>query len=173
MACLGMIVPPAAFGDSPVVQQQSKRVLDVSLHQGGLLVGQVVNPQGEAQNNVEVAIVHNGREVARTKTDQLGRFAIKGLGSGAYQLATSGSQLPVRAWSKGMAPATVAIGAMLVEGTTVRGQCNSCNSGSYGHAGQPSSGGYTSGRYDTHGGAARFNQGGNGGAVEGGTYNPN
>ena len=159
MACLGMLIPPAALGANPAVKRQAQQALDVSLHDGGLLVGQVVNTQGAAKGSVEVSLVHNGRELAKTKTDDQGRFAVKGVQNGTYTLATAASQVPVRAWSSQTAPPSSAIGAMLVEGTAVRGQCG-CNSG-HGGGGAVSSysaggvsGGYGSGGYVSGGQAS-------------------
>lgn len=160
IACLGMLFPPAVLGEAPVARPAKQRVLDISLHEGGLLVGQVVNPQGKTLESVEVAIVSGGKQLARAKTDELGRFAMKGLVAGSYALATTGAQLQVRAWSQETAPPKSAIGALLVEGTTVRGQC-SCNSGHGGHASYVGGGSYSGS------GAASFNQGGHGGGLGG------
>ena len=49
MACLGMLIPQAALAELPVAKPQADKTLDVSLHDEGLLVGQVVNPQGTAK----------------------------------------------------------------------------------------------------------------------------
>jgi len=182
-----MLLPPAAMGANPVAaKRQARQALDVSLHDGGLLVGQVVNAEGTAKDGLEVSLIHNGRELAKTKTDDLGRFAVKGVQNGAYTLATAGSQLPVRAWSSQTAPPSSAIGAMLVEGTAVRGQCG-CNNGhagaTGGYVGSGAHGGTASfngggvasfngggvASFNSGGGAASFNQG-NGGVVSGGTY---
>ena len=174
MACLGMLLPPAAMGANPVVaKRQEQRALDVSLHEGGLLVGQVVNTQGAAKDSVEVSLIHNGRELAKTKTDDKGRFAVKGVQNGTYTLATAGSQLPVRAWKGQTAPPSSAIGAMLVEGTAVRGQCGCNSGGSGGHIGHGVSHGVSHGGYSA---GPAYSSGGytsSGGYVDSGAYNSN
>lgn len=135
-ACLGMLLPSEVLAENPAARSAASRTLDVALHDGGLLVGQVVNTTGTSLQNVEVTIVGHGRALAKTRTDGLGRFAVKGLTSGNYYLATNGSLVAVRTWSQSIAPPAVAQGAMLVSGTTVRAQdgygAASFNQGGYG-----------------------------------------
>lgn len=118
-ALLG-VLPHGLFADGPAVKTQ--QLLDVALHGGGLLIGQVVDRQGNAKQGVEVGVLQKGQELTRAKTDQLGRFAIKGMRGGSYQLVTADTKLPVRAWTKSVAPPSVNNGALLVEGETMRGQ---------------------------------------------------
>lgn len=128
MACLGMVIPQAALAEVAVAKRQAVKTLDVTLHDGGLFVGQVVTSEGKVKSGVEVSILQTGQELARTKTDKMGRFAVTGMTGGAYQVATTSGQIPVRTWTKEAAPPKTAFGALLVEGITVRGQCN-CHSG--------------------------------------------
>ncbi len=146
MACLGMVIPQAAVAEAVQSTQRKTSALDVSLHGHGALVGQVVDAQGKARSGVSVVVLKQGKELQRVKSDAKGRFVASGLKGGFYQLATSNGQIPVRVWSKEMAPPSASEGALLVDGAVVRGQCN-CG---------PTAGGAV-GHYD---GVASFNQGG-------------
>lgn len=133
VACLGMILPQAGAADGIAEPTQSIQHIDVALHDGGLLVGQVVDRQGKAQQGVQVGLLQQGRKLVQTQTDQMGRFAIKGLTGGAYEVATADTHIPVRAWQKSMAPPHAAPGALVVEGMTVRAQGTTgyINNGAY------------------------------------------
>ena len=146
MACLGMVIPQAAVAEAVQPSQRKTSALDVALHGQGALVGQVVDAQGKARSGVSVVVLKQGKELQRVKSDAKGRFVASGLKGGFYQLATSNGQIPVRVWSKKMAPPSASEGALLVDGAVVRGQCN-CG---------PTAGGAV-GRYD---GVASFNQSG-------------
>jgi len=159
MACIGMVLPQAVLAETTTATRRAANVLNVSLADDGLLIGQVVNPQGKEKSGVEVILSKQGKELARAKTDAKGRFAMKGLSGGEYALATTSGKIPVRAWSKSKAPRAAAIGALLVDGVTVRGQSCHCNGASgahsYGGASTFSGGnvgystGYSSGGYST------------------------
>ena len=120
MVCLVMMILQSAFAELPVSTAPINKTLDVFLHDEGLLVGQAVSPQGTAKEGIPVILLNREQELARTKTDKLGRFAVKGLKGGTYQIATARSLVPLRAWTKATAPPTAAVGALLVEGMTVR-----------------------------------------------------
>lgn len=122
VACIGLLMPQVVLGKQPITNPHVKRTLDITLHEHGLLIGQVVNPQGKSKQGVEVRLIQRDQELVRTQTDKKGRFAIKGLQSGNYKIATRRMSVPVRVWPKTTAPPAVAAGALLVEGTVVRGQ---------------------------------------------------
>jgi len=138
VAALGILLPGAAFAEVTVAKRPLARDMDISLQDGGILVGQVVNPQGAAKEGVEVSVFHKEKELIRAKTNKQGRFAVKGLSGGSYTLATSQGRIPIRAWTKRTAPPSSALGALLVEGTTVRAQCNCAPIGSSVDHSQPS-----------------------------------
>ncbi len=120
VAVLGMVMPRATLAEAPATQPT--KTMDVALQNGGLLLGQLVNRQGQPKAGVVVSLRQKGTELARMQTDDLGRFAAKGLRGGAYQLVTADGVRQVRVWSQATAPPTAVRGALLVEGKTVRGQ---------------------------------------------------
>lgn len=125
-ACLGLVLPPGALANDaghPQPADGTLRVVDVALRNGGLLVGQVVDPQGMPQANAVVAIRYADREVVRTTTDADGVFAAQGLRGGQYQLTTDGGQSICRLWAVDTAPPAARQTALIVKGDQlVRGQ---------------------------------------------------
>jgi hypothetical protein len=118
LACAGTIFPLQAQASQPV-----SAVRDVALRSGGVLVGQVVNPQGTIQAGSAVSIWQNDREVVSTKTDANGVFAAQGLRGGQYQIMTADGHSLCRLWAPDTAPPAAADTALVVSGAdVVRGQ---------------------------------------------------
>ena len=100
-------------------------VIDVSLRDGGVLVGQVLDPQGAAKAGMPVWLNADQKQPAVSMTDQNGMFAFGGLRGGVYQLMTIEGHGIYRAWAPGTAPPSAKPGVLLVSGgSTVRGQSN-------------------------------------------------
>jgi hypothetical protein len=98
-------------------------VTDVALRDGGLLIGQVVNPQGVAMEAVAVSVRYDGQELVNTKTGKDGYFAVKGLRGGVHQIITTQGHGVYRLWTVGTAPPVAQEGALLVaDGRVVAGQ---------------------------------------------------
>ncbi len=126
LAVVGFCLPQTALAAGASVGR-APIVVDVALTDGGVLYGQVVDPQGSALVKVPVLLRDRDRELARAVTDKNGYFAVRGLRGGVYQLATVGGQGMFRLWKPGSAPPASEQGALLiVQGDTVRGQCESC-----------------------------------------------
>lgn len=116
IACLGMVLPPAAFattgvnrhgdpeGQASSLPRGELRIDDVALRPGGLLVGQVVDSQGVGQAGAGVSIQFGEHEVVRTSTDRNGVFAAQGLRGGQYQVVTPVGHSVCRLWAEGTAP---------------------------------------------------------------------
>ena len=145
LSCVGMLMAPVATAaTAPVaVRAAAEAPRDVALHQGGKLVGQMLNAQGTAIAGATVSVTTAGKEVARVQTDVAGKFQVAGLKGGVHQVATAGQQDVYRLWAPQTAPPAAQQGLMLVSSTdTVRGQscgtavgCGStCGSGAGGRA---------------------------------------
>ncbi|MHB1035269.1 MAG: carboxypeptidase-like regulatory domain-containing protein [Pirellulales bacterium] len=119
-AVLGLLLPEAAMA----VEKPSKSaVVDVALRDGGVLVGQVVDPQGAAVAGAPVSLRYQDKNVVTATTSPEGYFAVKGLRGGVYQVAAADGQGVYRLWTQGTAPPSAQPGAMLVSGgKVVRGQ---------------------------------------------------
>jgi hypothetical protein len=114
--CLPQSVLAAASGDQP------EAVADVSLLDGGVLIGQVVDPQGRPLAAEPVLLQFQAQEIARAKTDGCGLFAFRGLRGGVYQLVAAQGHGAFRLWAPGTAPPAAEQGALVVAGDpTVRG----------------------------------------------------
>jgi hypothetical protein len=123
MACCGMMLPPPALAIEPAGTPPAASVVDVALRPGGILVGQVVDPQGASQAGKLVSIQYANFEVARTTTDANGVFAVRGLRGGQYQLMTDEGISVCRLWAPETAPPAAQPAALVVSGgEVVRGQ---------------------------------------------------
>jgi hypothetical protein len=127
VACLGLVLPPAASSAEPAPQRPQPepqlRTNDVALRQGGLLIGQVVNQTGAPQAGAVVAIRFADQEVVRTTADKDGVFAAQGLRGGQYQLVTENGQSMCRFWAVDTAPPSAQRSALIVTSEdVVRGQ---------------------------------------------------
>ncbi len=122
LAVIGFCLPQPILAAGTAAEHE-QITTDVELSDDGVLLGQVVDPQGVAVVNVPVSIGRQNREIAATVTDNQGYFAISGLGGGVYQIVAAGGHRIYRLWSPGTAPPLSEHGALVVAGAeTVRGQ---------------------------------------------------
>lgn len=118
VATFGILLPSTVLATTPVPS-----TTDIALRPGGVLLGQVVDPQGVAKVGTPVSILFAGKEVARTTTDENGVFAAKGLRGGQYQLNTVEGRKACRLWAAETAPPSARPAALVVSGNDlVRGQ---------------------------------------------------
>jgi len=129
LSCVGMLVSPGMVAASQVATTAlTQAPRDVVLHEGGTLIGQVLDAQGAAVVNSPVAVRSAGKEIVRVQTDQAGKFSIAGLKGGVHEVATVESQGVYRLWAPNTAPPAAQQGLMLVSnGDLVRGQ--NCGNG--------------------------------------------
>jgi hypothetical protein len=117
LSCFGMLVSPVAAAPTAVAPR------DVALHDGGVLVGQIVDAQGGAVAKTPVSLYESGKEIARTESDSTGKFKVSGLKGGVYQVASANNSGVYRLWSPRTAPPAAQRGLMLVShGDLARGQ---------------------------------------------------
>ena len=90
--------------------------------QEGKLIGQVLTAAGAPVRGKLVSVQQNGQEVARATTDELGRYEVRGLNNGVYQMVTAEGGAVYRVWSGDVAPPSAQPGALMVTGQPVRGQ---------------------------------------------------
>ena len=120
LACVGTIVPHRALASTPVAPQSLVR--DVELSTNGTLSGQVVDSQGLAQPAADVTVWQNENQVAATKADANGNFAVAGLRSGVHQVAAGQGVTVYRFWAPNTAPPAAGKQALLVaDQNVVRG----------------------------------------------------
>lgn len=98
---------------------------DVKLTSANILVGQVINAQGQAIAGKPVMVQYQNKLVAAPTTDKNGYFALKGVRPGIYRIASMKGVGDYRVWSEKTAPPKSASGALLIEGKEIiRGQIN-------------------------------------------------
>jgi len=109
LAC-SFVMPQFSFAAEPARPRQAKatpaapRPLDVRLGPDGELVGVVRDPLGKPRSGVEVAVFHQGHEIAATQTNEEGKFAVAGLRRGEHVILAQQVESPVRLWPEGAAP---------------------------------------------------------------------
>lgn len=101
LATIGLCFPNFAFAAD---QTPAQPVVDVALTEGGVLQGQVVDLQGGAVAGVPVSVKAQDNQVFQTTTTKDGKFTIKGLRDGIYQLVTGERQGVYRVWTSRTAP---------------------------------------------------------------------
>ena len=115
VATIGMMLPQSAMaGQAPAASQG-----DVALRAGGVFVGQYVDAHGNAVAGAEVAMLAGGKAIAVTKTDKQGRFAVKGLQTGQYDVVAMNGKSTFRCWDGKAAPPNARNGALIVTGADV------------------------------------------------------
>lgn len=99
--------------------ENSPTVPDVALRDGGVLIGQVVDPQGTAKAKVPVVLRTGQQTLAVGTTDQGGYFAFGKLQGGVYQITTREGQGTYRVWTPSAAPPLAQQGALVIDGKDV------------------------------------------------------
>ena len=120
----GLCFSQASAATSPA--SSATGVADVALRDGGVLHGQLLDPQGRPVANAPVRLMNGEQELAETRTDAQGAFAFRGLRGGVYQVAGAGGAGIYRLWAPGTAPPSARPGVLLVAGDDlVRGNLRS------------------------------------------------
>lgn len=118
LCCLGSVLGPGAYAENTPAQS-----VDIALAMGGILIGQVVDTEGQALKEAEVVLKSGGKEIARCQTDAAGKFQVAGLRGGAIEVASKGTMGNCRVWAPGTAPPAAQPGLLVVaEGDVIRGQ---------------------------------------------------
>lgn len=140
LACSGMLLPPPVLHAAVADQAPGQRVavpastaVDVELHPGGVLLGQVLDAGGNPSPGIPVSLHLLGREVATTVTDQSGCFRVSGLRGGTLEIVAGPHRGVFRIWAPNTAPPSMlASKSVVLGGQQVRGQCDTggpCDSG--------------------------------------------
>lgn len=122
-ALLGLVLATSAAKGAETVPGGTPRVIDVALQEGGILYGQVVNREGRPVGQTTVSVQTGEQLLGVVKTDEMGRFAIRGLNPGVYQMSASEGTGMYRLWSPRTAPPGAQQAMLIVAGEDVsRGQ---------------------------------------------------
>jgi hypothetical protein len=106
-------------------------MIDVSLQEGGQLSGQLVGQDGRAVARQTVFVLRQGAMVGASQTDTAGRFAVRGLSGGVYEVRSSqGGAMLCRCWAPQTAPPSATPNLLLSNNSQiVRGQTTFLQSG--------------------------------------------
>lgn len=123
IACLGLLMPaPAALGwqqRTPATPWANTppRIADVSLQEGGILYGQVVDGQGVPRASAPVSLARVGGQRVTTRTNGSGWFQAGPLEGGTYQIVARRGTGVFRVWTPATAPPTAAPAILVVDST--------------------------------------------------------
>ncbi len=122
LVCVGLMMPHTLLGATPAPKV---KINDVSLGNGGALIGQVVDQQGLGIAGAQVVVMQQGRKPVQAVADRTGKFQVAGLNGGTAQVVTAGGQGVYRLWAANTAPPAAQRSALLLSnGPVVRGQGN-------------------------------------------------
>jgi hypothetical protein len=110
LVVIGLCVPQGAFAAAAAPPPAA---VDVSLSDGGILHGQLVDLQGGSVANSLVTVKSQDQEVARATTTSEGRFTVQGLRGGVYQVAAGTGQGIYHLWAVNTAPPSAQKGAIV------------------------------------------------------------
>jgi hypothetical protein len=113
MVALGVCLSQVAQAEQPLA---AAKPTDIAMQDGGVLVGQVVNPDGSPVAGVPVSFRQNDKDWVGPKTGPDGVFAVKGLRGGVYQVAAAEGRRTCRVWALGTAPPKAQQQVVLVQG---------------------------------------------------------
>lgn len=124
LAAASMVVPQSLWAADPVPPRAASPAATVDLvADDGQLRGRLINAQGVPLADEVVTVYCAGKAVARVRTDAEGRFAVRDIDAGVYQLATARGAAQVRMWADGTEPPSARRQILLVNAPrTVRGQ---------------------------------------------------
>jgi len=123
LAVAGLLCPQLALA-APPKNSPKPLISDLKLHQGHMLLGQVVDAQNNGLPKVKVTLGSGRKQLAVGTTDANGYFAFSGLQtSGVYQITAAEGFGVYRVWTSKTAPPSAQQAALIVSGNQiVRGQ---------------------------------------------------
>lgn len=116
----------AVFGCLAMAQSASAQgpaIRDVALQADSVLQGQLLNKSGTPKASTPVVVAQKGKVVVVAMTDKQGRFSIRGIRGGVYQIESEHANGVYRLWApKTAPPAAKSAVLMVVDDSVVRGQ---------------------------------------------------
>lgn len=114
---------PTAAQSSALPLQFGLEQEDVVLHEGGVLVGQVLNKAGHGVPHTHVQLRSSADDARSLRTDASGRFIASGLHGGSVLVSAAGVSRICRLWTSEKAPPSATAALTLVkQDSVVRGQ---------------------------------------------------
>ncbi len=110
VAIIGLLLPRPVWALQPTgtINVAVKNTADVQLDDAGTFWGQVIRADGQPLASVPIHITRHGKLVASVHTDSEGKFAVRQMRGGVYEVATPYQSDVIRLWAARTAPPTAA-----------------------------------------------------------------
>jgi hypothetical protein len=118
LLCVSIAMPRNSLAASPPHAAQST-VTDIVLQEGGLLRGQLLDGEGNAEAGADVTVQWQNRRIVTTTTNERGEFSVAGLRGGLHTIATERGVAGCRFWAPSTAPPNVPSELLLVANESV------------------------------------------------------
>ncbi len=122
LACIGMVIPQAAFAAPKAATVPVVKARDVALNTTGDLTGAVLNATAKPVDGAKVVLTQNGKAVAQTISKKDGTFTLPQVKSGSYDIAVGEAKAPIRVWKSEAAPANAVRKMALASEGVIRAQ---------------------------------------------------
>lgn len=128
LACSGTLIPQTSLSAADTFKrdgdasQTIKKMTDIELDAHGRLTGVLVDENGRPEALKRVVVRQGKRVIAAAKTDKSGRFEVRQLRGGIYQIASEDQIAMIRVWAHKTAPPKSKTAVLLVTGKVTRGQ---------------------------------------------------
>jgi hypothetical protein len=123
LAAWSMVLPQSAYcietSQVRPITLPEVTARDVVLDDQGVLHGTLTNAQGQPRATTELVVRRGGRLLTTTTSQPNGKFAIRDLRPGLYEINTDRSYGLYRIWAPRSAPPVAQPGALIVERATV------------------------------------------------------
>lgn len=129
LLAVGLILPGSVLSASGVSRIKSARtshsgklagktsaIQDVSLNADGSFSGAIVDGMGNPVSRSKVVLKHGHDIIAEATTDDAGRFHLKQLRGGVYEVSHTNGSAMSRVWSNGTAPKSTSRDGRLLTG---------------------------------------------------------
>jgi hypothetical protein len=124
LACISLMLPRTTGAADVSDRNAKQQITDISLRADRVLVGYVVNSQGDAVSAAKVTVYHGRDVIAETTSDRNGRFVVRKLRGGIHQVVADETASIVRLWTTQAAPPAAVASLTIVSADKglVRGQ---------------------------------------------------
>jgi len=123
LSVLGLCLPQPLWASDDSVAQKAITT-NVSIKDGGVLIGLLLDAEGHFRTDVPVSVRRDNEQLVEVVTNEQGYFAVCGLRGGKYQLVVDEGKGRCQLWTlSGTYPVPPEVAPPVPESRILRGQC--------------------------------------------------